>query len=48
MEGELDLVLSNGDTLTTDILIMAIGVRPETKLAAEAGLQLGRTRWYLG
>ncbi|MGL4735267.1 MAG: FAD-dependent oxidoreductase [Enterovibrio sp.] len=41
IEGELDLVLSNGDTLTTDILIMAIGVRPETKLAAEAGLQLG-------
>ncbi|HHB0806520.1 TPA: FAD-dependent oxidoreductase [Vibrio cholerae] len=41
VEGELDLLLSNGDTLTTDILIMAIGVRPETKLAAEAGLQLG-------
>ncbi|EGQ7791198.1 FAD-dependent oxidoreductase [Vibrio cholerae] len=41
VEDELDLVLSNGDTLTTDILIMAIGVRPETKLAAEAGLQLG-------
>ncbi|EGR2830976.1 FAD-dependent oxidoreductase [Vibrio cholerae] len=41
VEGELDLVLSNGDTLTTDILIMAIGVRPETKLASEAGLQLG-------
>ncbi|EOW9139139.1 FAD-dependent oxidoreductase [Vibrio cholerae] len=41
VEGELDLVLSNGDTLTTDILIMAIGVRPENKLAAEAGLQLG-------
>ncbi|EGQ9835347.1 FAD-dependent oxidoreductase [Vibrio cholerae] len=42
VEGELDLVLSNGDTLTTDILIMAIGVRPETKLAVEAGLQLGK------
>ncbi|ASU23945.1 CoA-disulfide reductase [Vibrio qinghaiensis] len=41
IEGELDLVLSNGEILTTDILIMAIGVRPETKLAAEAGLQLG-------
>ncbi len=40
-EGELDLLLRNGDPLTTDILIMAIGVRPETKLAAEAGLQLG-------
>ncbi|ASA57476.1 FAD-dependent oxidoreductase [Vibrio gazogenes] len=41
VNGELDLTLSNGDTLTTDILIMAIGVRPETKLAAEAGLQIG-------
>ncbi|QKE36213.1 pyridine nucleotide-disulfide oxidoreductase family protein [Vibrio fluvialis] len=41
MNGELDLTLSNGKTLTTDILIMAIGVRPETKLAAEAGLQIG-------
>ncbi|MBY7770174.1 FAD-dependent oxidoreductase [Vibrio fluvialis] len=41
MNGELDLTLSNGETLTTDILIMAIGVRPETKLAAEAGLQIG-------
>ncbi len=41
MNGELDLTLNNGETLTTDILIMAIGVRPETKLAAEAGLQIG-------
>ncbi|EOW6613399.1 FAD-dependent oxidoreductase [Vibrio fluvialis] len=41
MSGELDLTLSNGETLTTDILIMAIGVRPETKLASEAGLQIG-------
>ncbi|GAB1041567.1 MAG: FAD-dependent oxidoreductase [Shewanella algae] len=41
MNGELDLTLSNGETLTTDILIMAIGVRPETKLASAAGLQIG-------
>ncbi|MFV0447353.1 MAG: FAD-dependent oxidoreductase [Vibrio sp.] len=41
VNGELELTLSNGDTLTTDILIMAIGVRPETKLASEAGLQIG-------
>ncbi|NVJ57688.1 MAG: pyridine nucleotide-disulfide oxidoreductase family protein [Vibrionaceae bacterium] len=40
-EGELNLTLNNGESLTTDILIMAIGVRPETKLAAEAGLQIG-------
>ncbi len=41
IEGELNLILNNGETLTTDILIMAIGVRPETKLAKEAGLQIG-------
>ncbi|PMH75162.1 CoA-disulfide reductase [Vibrio cyclitrophicus] len=41
LEGELELTLNNGETLTTDILIMAIGVRPETKLAQEASLQLG-------
>ncbi|MDF2154509.1 FAD-dependent oxidoreductase [Vibrio sp. CAU 1672] len=41
LQGELNLKLNNGESLTTDILIMAIGVRPETKLAQEAGLQLG-------
>ena len=39
IEGELNLVLSNGESLTTDILIMAIGVRPETKLAKDAGFK---------
>lgn len=38
---ELNLTLSNGEQLITDILIMAIGVRPETKLAQEAGLEIG-------
>lgn len=42
IEGELNLTLNNGESLTTDILIMAIGVRPETKLAKEAGLQIGQ------
>lgn len=41
IEGELTLSLNNGESLTTDILIMAIGVSPETKLAQEAGLQIG-------
>ncbi|WP_100753848.1 FAD-dependent oxidoreductase [Vibrio salilacus] len=41
LEGELELTLNNGQKLTTDILIMAIGVRPETKLAKEAGLEIG-------
>lgn len=38
---ELTLTLSNGERLNTDILIMAIGVRPETKLARDSGLQIG-------
>ena len=37
----LTLSLSTGETLNTNLLIMAIGVKPETKLASEAGLQLG-------
>ncbi len=41
LEGELELTLNNGEKLTTDILIMAIGVRPETKLAKDAGLEIG-------
>ncbi|MEL7288003.1 MAG: FAD-dependent oxidoreductase, partial [Pseudomonadota bacterium] len=41
LQGKLTLSLNNGDQLDTNILIMAIGVRPETKLAQEAGLQIG-------
>lgn len=41
LQGKLTLSLNNGDQLDTDILIMAIGVRPETKLAQEGGLQIG-------
>ncbi|WP_299020191.1 FAD-dependent oxidoreductase [uncultured Photobacterium sp.] len=41
IHGHLDLTLSNGDTLKTDILIMAVGVRPEIRLAVEAGLKIG-------
>ncbi|WP_076537247.1 FAD-dependent oxidoreductase [Shewanella sp. UCD-KL21] len=40
-QGKLSLTLNNGESLDTDILIMAIGVRPETKLAKEAGLKIG-------
>lgn len=34
--------LSRGLTLETDMVIMGIGVRPEIKLAAEAGIKLGK------
>ncbi|MGL4207357.1 MAG: FAD-dependent oxidoreductase [Aeromonadaceae bacterium] len=38
---ELVLALSNGERLTTQMVILAIGVKPETWLAAQAGLELG-------
>ncbi len=42
INGKLTLTLNNGENLDTDILIMAIGVRPETKLAKQAGLEIGQ------
>ncbi len=41
INGNLALTLSNGANLDTDLLIMAIGVRPETQLAKDAGLKIG-------
>lgn len=35
--------LSNGETLPADMVIMATGVRPNTGLAVEAGIQLGNS-----
>ena len=35
--------LASGKRIDADIVVMAIGVRPETKLASEAGLALGPT-----
>ncbi len=37
-----EIVLSSGKTLATDLIIFAIGVRPENILAKEAGLKLGQ------
>lgn len=39
--------LNSGISLETDMVIMGIGVRPETKLAVDAGLQIGSTRGIL-
>jgi len=37
------LILSDGKSLTVDVTILAIGVKPENKLAVEAGLDIGQT-----
>ncbi|TEW47261.1 FAD-dependent oxidoreductase [Psychromonas algicola] len=39
--GHLTLSLNNGEKLNTELLIMAIGVRPETALVKQAGLEIG-------
>ena len=43
----LEVFLNNGTSLETDAVILAIGVKPETKLAVEAGLEIGETRGIL-
>src|SRR5690606_15556702 len=37
------IILNSGKVIAADIVVLAIGVRPETSLAAEAGLELGET-----
>ncbi len=43
-QGEsLEVTLQSGRRIATDMVILSIGVRPEGKLAREAGLQIGET-----
>jgi NADPH-dependent 2,4-dienoyl-CoA reductase/sulfur reductase-like enzyme/peroxiredoxin family protein/rhodanese-related sulfurtransferase/TusA-related sulfurtransferase len=41
-KGGLKVELAEGEMLEADIVILSIGVKPETKLAAEAGLTINR------
>ncbi|WP_211230946.1 FAD-dependent oxidoreductase [Chitinilyticum aquatile] len=40
---QLHLQLASGKAIAADLVVLAIGVRPETALAADAGLELGVT-----
>jgi len=40
----LKVILNNGDALDADVVIMSIGVRPDTRLAVQAGLKLGEAK----
>lgn len=43
MDNGINVQLSSGRVINTEMVIMGIGVRPETKLARNAGLTLGST-----
>lgn len=38
------VMTANGETLDADMVLVAVGVRPNTKLAQDAGLEIGATR----
>lgn len=42
-EGNVTRVITSGAEIPSDIVLIAIGVRPNTKLAREAGLEIGKT-----
>ncbi|MEP7108798.1 MAG: FAD-dependent oxidoreductase [Ferruginibacter sp.] len=37
----INVALKNGEVLNTDMVLLSIGVRPDTKLAVQAGLRVG-------
>ncbi len=43
-DGQLEALLSTGRAIPCGLVILAVGVRPEVKLAAEAGLTIGQRK----
>lgn len=43
VDNKINVHLKNGDILSTDMVILSIGVRPETKLATSGNIKLGAT-----
>lgn len=42
-QNQTHLIFKSGEHIAADIIILSIGVRPETKLAKDAGLKIGET-----
>jgi len=43
-ENKLQVMLNNGNSIDADVVLLSIGVRPDTKLAVEAGLETGNAK----
>ena len=41
---QIDVALNNGETITAEMVLLSIGVRPDTRLAVQAGLKTGTAR----
>ena len=44
VEDKIEVTFSNEETLIVDVVLLSIGVRPDTRLAAMAGLKLGPSK----
>ena len=42
--GQIEVALNNGETVMADMVILSIGVKPDTRLAVQAGLKTGTAR----